>query len=302
MKTDILIVTYNRLDLLKKSLESCFSYGNDLAQIIIVDNASSDGTFEYLSSQFGLHNQIIDFDTEVADFKYYKGAHFNRAVHVIKLNSNTGGSGGFYTGVKFFYEKSKSDWLWGMDDDAFIKENSYKNLVFAVEENSSTLAFWSNCNSDEDFSGNYKTVRNWMFVGFFVHKDLIANVGFPVSDYFIYHDDSEYAERINRFGYEIIKVKNSLIEHGDLAHRDVWSKNYFGKKFDFPKMNDWKLYYYFRNDLLKISKQDKTSFVKKKEIIKRAIKLLIIKPQKLYVVTQAIFHGLLGKAGKIRTP
>ncbi|KTA84900.1 hypothetical protein VO70_09595 [Aeromonas salmonicida] len=204
--------------------------------------------------------------------------------------------------MKFFYEKSKSDWLWGMDDDAFIKENSYKNLVFAVEENSSTLAFWSNCNSDEDFSGNYKTVRNWMFVGFFVHKDLIANVGFPVSDYFIYHDDSEYAERINRFGYEIIKVKNSLIEHGDLAHRDVWSKNYFGKKFDFPKMNDWKLYYYFRNDLLKISKQDKTSFVKKKEIIKRAIKLLIIKPQKLYVVTQAIFHGLLGKAGKIRTP
>lgn len=302
MNTDILIVTYNRLELLKKSLDSCFTYGNALAQIIIVDNASTDGTFEYLRALFGLNNESIEFDTEVAKFEYFKGGYLNKNVHVIKLNTNTGGSGGFHTGVKFFYEKSMSDWLWGMDDDAFIKNDAYENLVSAVEKNSSTLAFWSNCNSDQQFSGNFKTVKNWMFVGFFVHKDLIKKVGFPVSDYFIYHDDSEYAERINRFGYEIIKVKNSLIEHGDLAQRDFWSKSFFGKKIDFPKMNDWKLYYYFRNDLLKIYKQDKAAFVKKIEIIKKAIKLIIIKPQKLYVVTQAVFHGLSGKTGKIRTP
>lgn len=302
MKTDILIVTYNRLNLLKKSLDSCVTHGSNLAQIIIVDNASSDGTFEYLNSEFGLHKESIDFHTEVAEYTYYKGSYSNKSVHVIKLNSNTGGSGGFHTGVKFFYEKSKSDWLWGMDDDAFIKEKSYENLVLAVEENTSTLAFWSNCNGDEDFSGDFKTVKNWMFVGFFIHKELIANIGLPVSDYFIYHDDSEYAERINRLGYQIIKVKDSLIEHGDLAQRDFWSKSYFGKNLYFPKMSDWKLYYYFRNNLLKISKQDKTGFAKKKEIIKQAIKLLLINPQKTHVVTQAIFHGLVGKSGKIRTP
>ncbi|WP_326848305.1 glycosyltransferase family 2 protein [Bacillus velezensis] len=51
MKTSIIILTYNELELTKKCLASIERYTDkDKIELIIVDNGSSDGTREYISN------------------------------------------------------------------------------------------------------------------------------------------------------------------------------------------------------------------------------------------------------------
>lgn len=48
--TTLMMVTYNRLDLTKETLDSLWSTTKDPFQLVVVDNGSSDGTIEYLES------------------------------------------------------------------------------------------------------------------------------------------------------------------------------------------------------------------------------------------------------------
>ena len=41
---------------------------------------------------------------------------------------NTGGAGGFYTGVKFAYENG-ADWVWTMDDDVVPNYECLEELM-----------------------------------------------------------------------------------------------------------------------------------------------------------------------------
>lgn len=47
-RTDIMIVTYNRLELTKRTLSSLFASSDCPYRLIVIDNASTDGTVEYL--------------------------------------------------------------------------------------------------------------------------------------------------------------------------------------------------------------------------------------------------------------
>lgn len=51
MKTSIIIVTHNRLDLTKQCVESIRKHTPEEHELILVDNASSDGTLEYIHAQ-----------------------------------------------------------------------------------------------------------------------------------------------------------------------------------------------------------------------------------------------------------
>ncbi|PMO17532.1 glycosyltransferase [Vibrio sp. 10N.222.54.B6] len=297
MKLSLLLVTYNRLELLKKALKCVSDDAVGIEELILVDNFSTDDTFSYLTDLFDMKIANDDFESDVSSCEIWKGQLNSIQVTLIRLASNTGGSGGFYTGLKYFQEKSTSDWVWGMDDDAFIKKDALNNLQTAINNNPNCSAFWSNCNSDAEFDKDVKPVTSWMFVGFALKKSLINKVGLPVNDYFIYHDDSEYSDRIIRAGYEILKVRDSVIEHGDFTHRSYWSKKIFGVVFSFPEMSDWKLYYYFRNDILKSSYNRKVKATKVAKLTLLGLKLCFIKPEKLNVVFKSIFHGLIGKAG-----
>ena len=302
MSISLLLVTYNRIELLKKALLNVSDNAKDLNEIIIIDNYSSDGTFDYLIDKFNLKKIESDFYSCVAKTDVYQGYSDGKEVVLIRLDSNTGGSGGFYTGLKYFKEKSESDWIWGMDDDAFIQPNSLSNLKKGILENNNINAFWSNCNNDINFDSDIKIVNEWMFVGFCLNRSLILKVGLPVFDYFIYHDDSEYAMRINRAGYSILKLRDSVIEHGDFSDREFFSKKLLNFNIKFPLMSDWKLYYYIRND---IHKHSYSYLVKMKRVLRlifNIIKLTYINPSKGIIAIKALIHGILGVKGKVVSP
>jgi len=108
-KIAAVVVTYNRKDLLKECLDALLNQTRPLDSIILIDNASTDGTPEFLKEKGYLDNPKIDY---------------------VRLPENTGGAGGFHEGVKRGYEKGY-DWLWLMDDDALPEKSSLNNLLDA---------------------------------------------------------------------------------------------------------------------------------------------------------------------------
>lgn len=98
MKNNIcaVVVTYNRIKLLKECIDSLRKQTIILDGIIVVNNNSNDGTKEWLA----LQNDIS-------------------AIH----QENLGGAGGFYNGIKSAYNKGYN-WIWCMDDDCLPDRKS----------------------------------------------------------------------------------------------------------------------------------------------------------------------------------
>ena len=88
------IVTYNRLELLKECIHAVLNQEKQLCDLVIVDNASTDGTNDYL--------QTISMDCE--------------RINCFRLDQNTGGAGGFYYGIRKGVEMGY-EYIWIMDDD-----------------------------------------------------------------------------------------------------------------------------------------------------------------------------------------
>lgn len=278
-KIAAVIVTYNRKEKLLKNLKCVLNQNRKLNKIYIIDNNSTDGTKEYI-------NKILN----------------NENIKYIKLNKNIGGSGGFYEGIKNAYNDG-FDFIWGMDDDAFPDVNALMELEKVSQKLGKLVCLCSNCDNDNKFYSDYKAVNTWMFVGFYISHEVIKKVGFPRNDFFIYHDDSEYAYRIINNGFKIFKVKKSIIDHGNFNSREIYSKNVFNKEVSLPKMSDWKFYYFTRNAILMYKFNDKNKY---KELFincpKIFIKLMIVDKKQINIFLKAFLHGILGISGKRLSP
>lgn len=91
----IVVVTYNRSALLERLLQSIARMDPKPGRVVIVDNASSDGTGE----------TVAGYADNLGPEILYR-----------RLETNTGGSGGFSEGMRVAYE-SGATWMWLMDDD-----------------------------------------------------------------------------------------------------------------------------------------------------------------------------------------
>ncbi len=136
-KLVILIVTYNRLDKLKKCLESYTEQTVLPQKILVVDNASTDGTVDFLHR----------WQCENAEFKK----------DVVYLHSNSGGSGGFYAGMKNL-RGTDFDWLWISDDDAYPESNAIEVLKKSIECNKEYDVFCSSVVTEEGIDTGHRKV------------------------------------------------------------------------------------------------------------------------------------------------
>lgn len=278
IKVAAVVVTYNRKEMLRKCLQKLKAQSYKIDCIYIVDNASSDGTYQ----------EFVNLEDTI----------------YIRLEENEGGSGGFYYGIKKAFDDGY-DYIWGMDDDAFPKQDSLEKIMEAVNSMPQDTCFWSNCNNDKLFDGNIKEVREWMFVGFFLPKKVIDEVGLPCKDFFIYYDDSEYSNRIIKRGYHIYKVRDSLIEHLSVPEKTVAKIKVKNKIINVTAVPEqkWRVYYWIRNDILRFTKMDKE---KMHSILircpRKLLKTIIFRPEYILIAIKGYFHGLIGKKGKYIEP
>ena len=165
--------------------------------------------------------------------------------------------------------------------------------------------YYSNSDDDKDgFRNNLKLVDNWMFVGFFIPIRIIKEIGPSKHDYFIYHDDSEYAYRIIKKGYKIYKVKDSIIYHDNgINNNNVLTKKIFGKKIFIPNIPNWKMYYFVRNNILMY----KFSDLKRHKVIlfiipKFLFRVLLINKKQFGIAFKGYIHGIFNISGKKVSP
>jgi len=198
-KIIMVVVTFNRKQLLRKNICSLLDQSRLPDAIIVVDNASSDGTQEMLREEFPNHPLL----------------------QYVNLGSNLGGAGGFHYGAKLAVEKG-ADWVCLMDDDCRLhpdcmrqllknvddRKNVYSPIILSVEDKKTVL--WG-INATVD-TGNHKIVT-LPFNGFLIHRESIAEIGYPDKDFFIYGDDADYNFRARASGREIIMVTDSVMYH-----------------------------------------------------------------------------------------
>lgn len=206
-KTAAVVVTYNRLDLLRQCAQALRNQ-TVACDILIVDNASTDGTSQWLASQPDLHYR----DT----------------------GSNLGGAGGFNLGMRWAVETGY-DYVWVMDDDTLPQPDALEKLLEAdkiLEGNYgwlSSVALWtdgSECRMNRqklnkrfyEFSPLLKyglvQAEQATFVSLFLRSETIRRFGLPIKEFFIWGDDIEFTRRIAvRGGLPCFTVGQSQVIH-----------------------------------------------------------------------------------------
>lgn len=235
------IVTFNRLEKLKKVMDALAMQSAEVAQIFVVDNASTDGTKDYLS------------ELEKAN---------PRIVHV-RLPQNIGGAGGFFEGAKAAYA-SGYDYIWFSDDDAYPEPDAIAALTTAIEDFKERFVHQPSfaCSAVKWVDGAlcemntpspvwdwprfysaqtpYFLVSACSFVSVLVPRKIFEVHGFPIKDYFIWYDDAEFTQRIAK-SYPGIYVPESRVIHDVPENKGV----------NYALINDgniWKFEYGARNE------------------------------------------------------
>lgn len=246
------VVTYNRLDKLRLTLERLLaSPPEELAAIVVLDNASRDGTAAFLA-------QCRD-----------------PRLHVLHEPVNRGGAGGFERGMRHAVQHLDPDWLMLSDDDAcpdpgalaaFHRSDltGWDAVAAAVYlpdgqicdmNRPSRNPFWHR----RDFLATLlrgragfhlppeayrdrdpRPIDVTSFVGFFLSRRGVERTGYPDPGLFIYGDDGLYTLDLSARGGRICFDPRIRFTH-DLS-------TFEGNRGRFHPL--WKVYYYHRNLLL----------------------------------------------------
>lgn len=236
----VVVVTFNRKQLLLQCLQALSTQTQQPSKILIVENASTDGTIETLQKNGWLEQPNIQ---------------------LIALKENTGGAGGFAAGMQYAFEQG-ADYVWMMDDDAMPHPTALEEIMLhatpehiygSVAVNGDDTA-WATTLLAENKTVHLKKqvpelaeVQSLPFLGFLTSKEIYQNIGLPDASYFIAADDVEYCMRAQHAGHKTFICGQSQIEH---PKSDRYEFNFLGKKITCLNLVAWKRYYDTRNRLL----------------------------------------------------
>jgi rhamnopyranosyl-N-acetylglucosaminyl-diphospho-decaprenol beta-1,3/1,4-galactofuranosyltransferase len=232
----VVIVTYNRADLLVRMLDGLAAQTHRPDAVFVVDNASTDHTADVLRRD--------DLD-----------------LRVMRSAENLGGAGGFHLGLSTAYDAG-FDRFWLMDDDvvpapeclavlmaqdedclAAVRQDVAGRLVekAAVRfDLRNPLAISPKRASVEDTYRDRGAmparveVQNVAFEGFMLRRAVVDRIGLPDPAYFIFYDDVDFAVRARRAGFVIWAVRDAVLV----------------RQLDFSQQHDlagWKGFFMYRN-------------------------------------------------------
>ena len=115
---------------MQECLDSLLGQSRPPDAVFIVDNHSTDGTYDHLLGR-GLISAVGDSQGIGRTVRSVPvPGHGDRRldVHYVRLSENSGGAGGFHEGMKQAIEAG-FDWLWLMDDDVLVAPDALAVLV-----------------------------------------------------------------------------------------------------------------------------------------------------------------------------
>jgi rhamnopyranosyl-N-acetylglucosaminyl-diphospho-decaprenol beta-1,3/1,4-galactofuranosyltransferase len=266
------VVTFNRLDDLRRCLDAIRGQTRGPNEVLVVDNGSDAPTRDFLSAQDDMR--------------------------VLRLPSNEGGAGGFAAGLAGALGAG-ADWVWLMDDDCLPAEDALERLLEVAGSDDTGRV--GGVAPLVDYRGGPTEVGgrrdggtgldhlDWgPFLGLLLRGKACAEVGLPRVDFFIWNDDFEYCMRLRLAGWEFRPAPRARLEHpGEPGlRRRVLGRTVFTTRVAPP----WKAYYEVRNGLIVERMLDGTELAAERGPAGRVA-----------VAVKQIFYGLLfGSDGAAR--
>ena len=241
------VVTHNRLEMLQR-LVKVLDGVRGLDEVLVVDNASTDGTGEWLAS---LGNGRVVART---------------------LDRNSGGAGGFHEGLGWAVERA-ADLFWLMADEGLPEPDGLDLLRARAGD----LDFWGRVVVDERdperlvfpirLPGGARVVHAMAdvrraaedglirgivipFNGVLVTRDLVERIGLPRAEFFIWGDDHEYRLRAERAGARVATIVDARVRHPSVGA--LGTPMAFGRTTYNDTPSDLKHYCMARNNLINL--------------------------------------------------
>lgn len=235
------VVTYNRKDTLLECLQAIELQTVKPKLVFILDNASTDGTRDTLSSAGYINSEKNDI-----------------VFHYILNEKNEGGAGGFYRAMKIANEYGNHDALWVMDDDGIPNKDCLKNMLPYLDKFDYISPLVVDIDNEDMMSFEGCTVAEFKkrakegivagcanpFNGILYSKRLIDTVGYPMKEMFIWGDEINYDLRAKKAGFHPVMVVDAVHHHP--LNRQMYVR-YFRNHSMVASDKDWKLFCYLRN-------------------------------------------------------
>jgi GT2 family glycosyltransferase len=222
-KVSVVIVTWNRSKPLMRNLKALLSSVYPIAEVVVVDNASTDDTVALIKKNF-------------------------KNVKVVENEKNTGAAAGRNIGAA----NSKSPYLFFLDDDAFIDKHVIaecvktilkdpkiaivQTMVLSSFDKKKILGIAHDINTttsritafgiNETDHGQYKVEQDIPMVGtgWLVDRKIFNKVKGFDENFFVPYEDSDISLRIREKGYRIVFSPKAKIWHDDLKPTEINSR------------------------------------------------------------------------------
>lgn len=212
-KIFIIVLNYNGKDVLKKCLESVYLDLYPNKEVIVVDNASQDNSF----------NEVRTI---------YPKFHF------IKNTRNIGFSAGNNVAIKLALERG-ADFIFLLNNDALLGKNTLENLTKKMETNPkwgivTPLIYFGKSNriwfsggkinwikmrvehKDNNFNTDYITGCAML-----IRKEVFKKIGLFDERYFLYYEDADFSYRAKKSGFGLGIDRNSEVYHFEKSSQNI---------------------------------------------------------------------------------
>lgn len=212
-----LVVTHDRVELLRECLQAILGQTRPPDRVLVVDNASPASTPELLAREFP-------------------------QVEVLRLEINEGGAGGFHEGMRAGLAQGV-EWLWVMDDDTVANPDALERLLERLDDHEGLPApvmlaskvVWTDGRvhpmnppgpalADIDhFTRSVEAglipLRSSTFPSLLVHTDAVRRHGLPQKHFFLWSDDIDFTLRILREEHGYMVPASVAVHKTAHAHR-----------------------------------------------------------------------------------
>ncbi len=296
MQITAVIVTFNRLEKLRKALACYDRQTISFSHVIVVDNHSTDGTADFL--------------------KEWASAPSAFGRQVVTTEENLGGSGGFYRGQLKAME-FHPDWIFLADDDAYPDDDLVAQfLAFAAGHDVAAMSAVCGMvyhpsgdiecqhrsrylierhrllrriySEEADYQQPMFRIDFLSYVGSFLNGKALRKVGLVDPGFFIYHDDTEHSLRLAKYG-PLWCVPAIRIAHDNQATRPQQPS---------PVLVSWDEYYFTRNEHVMLRKHFLLVALNRLRIALLHRLKGVDNPARNKVRWQAVKDAWLGRMGK----
>tara|TARA_B110001469_G_scaffold127560_1_gene148989 strand:+ start:2498 stop:3511 length:1014 start_codon:yes stop_codon:yes gene_type:complete len=245
-KLAVLILNWNGKDLLERFLPSICKYNSDFANIIVVDNASSDDSVTFLNTEYP-EIETIEFDKNYGFAEgYNKAMEMVNYPYVVLLNSDVRVTENWLVEPLDFLEKNGD---YAACQPKILDEKEPTKFEYAGASGGYIDRFgYPFCRGRifddlEVDAGQYDSVKDVFWASgaaLFVRRELYLEVGGLDASFFAHQEEIDLCWRLLNMNYKIACIPQSTVFHLGGASLD--------------KMNPKKTFLNFRNNLVMLLK------------------------------------------------